>query len=71
MPIRERGMVLGSILGIVVCGGAGGVAAWAVVTLLGLDGTLGAFVAAAMGMVFATAAWTAWTVLLRLLSRTP
>jgi hypothetical protein len=67
MAPAQRGSVLGSVLGIVVCGGIGGVAAWAVVTALGWDGTLGAIVAAIIGMVIATAAWAAGTSLLRAL----
>ena len=65
----HRGSILGSILGIVFCGGVGGVVAWAVVALIGWDGTLGAIVAAIIGMVVATAVWIAWTSLLRSVSR--
>ena len=65
----QRGSILGSILGIVVCGCLGGIAAWGVVTLMGWDGTLAAIVAALIGMVVATAAWIALTSLVRVLRR--
>jgi hypothetical protein len=67
MAPAKRGSILGSALGILVCGGIGGVAAWAVVAALGWDGTLGAVVAAIIGMVIATAMWAAGTSLLRAL----
>ena len=67
MAPAQRGSVLGNVLGIVVCGGIGGVSAWAVVTALGWDSTLGAIVAAIIGMVIATAVWAAGTSLLRAL----
>ena len=56
MTEKESGSILASILGIVVCGGLGGVTAWAVVTAAGLGGTFGSIVAAIIGMVVATAA---------------
>lgn len=65
----QRGSILGSILGILVCGVIGGVAAWSIVDMMGGDGVFGAIVAATTGMVVATAAWTALTSLLRMLSR--
>ena len=66
-PMRpfQSGSILGSIFGIVVCGGIGGLTAWAVVTHLGLQGLFGALVAALIGMGVATAAWIALTWLLR------
>ena len=54
-----------SVVGILVCGGLGGVGAWALVTTLGLSGTLGAIAAAVVGMVLAVALWTALTAMLR------
>ena len=57
MVIRQRGSILVSILAILVCGVAGGVAAWAAVRALALDGVPGALVAAVIGMVVATALW--------------
>ena len=69
MKSFQRGSILGSILGIAVCGGVGGVAAWAVVAMMGWDGTPGAIVAAIVGMVVATAAWIALTSLLRSMAR--
>jgi len=65
MPIGQRGSLLGSILGILVCGVGGGFAAWALVTALGLVGVLGAVAAAVIGMVVATALFAGGTTLLR------
>jgi len=67
MPFRQRGSILGSILGILVCGVGGGFAAWASVTALGVGGVLGAILAAVIGMVVATALWAGGTTLLRAL----
>ena len=67
----ERGSILGSLLGIVVCGGVGGLAAWAIVSFAGLHGTFGAIVAAIIGMLAATALWAAGVWLLNRLRRTP
>ena len=69
MRLFQRGSILGSILGILVCGVVGGIAAWSIVALIGWDGIFGAIVAAAIGMLVATAAWAALTSLLRMLSR--
>jgi hypothetical protein len=65
MRPSQSGSILGSVVGIVVCGGIGGLTAWAVVTHLGLQGLFGALVAALIGMVVATGAWIALTWLLR------
>ena len=54
-----------SIVGILLSGLAGGVAGWAVTALVGWNGTMGAFVAAVIGMVVATGVWIGITVLLR------
>lgn len=70
MPVPERRSIVGSILGILVCGVAGGFAAWWVVTTLGLDGVVGAILAAAIGMVTATALWAAGSSLLRAMGLT-
>lgn len=67
MNFSHRGSMLGSLLGILVCGVAGGVAAWALVKTLGIDGPLGAIVAAVIGMVVATALWAGVTTLLRVM----
>ena len=67
MPFHQRGSMLGSILGILVCGVGGGFAAWAAVTALGIDGVLGAILAAVIGMVVATALWAGGTTLFRAL----
>ena len=67
MPFCQRGSMLGSILGIFICGAGGGLAAWAAVTALGLDGVLGAILAVVIGMIVATALWAAGTSLLRVL----
>ena len=67
MSFLQRGSMLGSILGILVCGVAGGYAAWTAVSALGIDGVLGAILAAVIGMVVATALWAGVTSLLRAL----
>ena len=61
--------IVWSIIGIVVCGGLGGFAAWAFVTAMGWSGTPGALAAAVVGMVVAVALWTGVTVLMRSLGR--
>ena len=67
MPIGQRGSMLGSILGILICGVAAGFVAWSAVTAWGIDGVLGAILAAVIGMVVATALWAAGSSLLRAL----
>ena len=64
---RTRGSMIGSIVGILLCGITGGFAAWMLVATLGIDGVTGAFVAAVIGMVVATALWAGGTALLRAL----
>lgn len=71
MRTSQRGSIFGSILGIIACGGLGGIVAWSIVSSMGWDGLLGALAAAGIGMVVATAAWTGLTSLLRILRRTP
>ncbi len=58
-----------SIVAIVVCGTVGGVAAWAIVTSIGLTGIAASLVAAVVGMVIALAAWTAVITLLHRIAR--
>jgi len=53
-----------SIVGILLAGGCGGLAGWALVSLLGVTGVAAALVAAATGMVIATGVWVALTVAL-------
>jgi len=65
MRYRQRGSILGSIVGIVACGGLGGLLAWALVMALGLQGTPAALLAAVVGMAVAFAAWAGGTALLR------
>jgi hypothetical protein len=67
MSCNQRGSVLGSIVGILVCGVAGGFAAWMLVTALGVGGVAGALAAAVIGMVVATALWAGGSSLLRAL----
>lgn len=64
MTPPPRSSILGSILGIIVCGAVGGFTAWVVVTQLGWEGLVGALAATVIGMVVATAAWTGLTWLL-------
>lgn len=53
-----------SIVGILIAGGCGGAAGWALVSVLGLTGVASALVAAATGMVVATGVWVGLTVAL-------
>ena len=69
MPQPPRGSILVSIIGILICGIAGGFSAWMLVSNLGIDGVTGAFVAAVIGMVVATALWAGGAALLRALQR--
>jgi hypothetical protein len=57
MSRRPLLMILLNLLAIVVCGAIGAGAGYGVLALLGVDGLPGAFVAAFVGMVVATAAW--------------
>ena len=59
--------IVWSVVGILVCGGLGGFAAWALVTSVGWAGTAGAIAAAVIGMVVAVALWAGTTSLLRAL----
>jgi len=61
--------IVWSVIGIVVCGGLGGFAAWAFVTAMGWSGTPGALAAMVVGMVVAVALWTGVTALMRSLGR--
>jgi len=67
MFIRQRGSMPGSILGILVCGVAGGFVAWSAVTAGGIDGVFGAILAAVIGMIVATALWAGGSSMLRAL----
>lgn len=57
--------IVWSVIGILLCGGLGGFAAWAFVAALGWVGTPGAIAAAIIGMAVAVALWTGCTTLLR------
>lgn len=57
--------IVWSVIGILICGGLGGFAAWALVTSIGWAGTFSAIVAALIGMVIAVALWAGLTALLR------
>jgi hypothetical protein len=57
--------IVGSILGIVVCGGIGAVGGWLLATGIGLAGVPAALAAALAGVVIAAALWVAGTALLR------
>jgi purine-cytosine permease-like protein len=69
MPSRARGAILPSVLGIIVCGGFGGVAAWAFVTMMGWTGAFGAIAAAIIAMIVAMAVWTAGASFMRKVRR--
>ena len=61
--------IVWSVIGIFICGGLGGFAAWAFVTAMGWSGTPGALAAAVIGMAVAVALWTGVTALMRSLGR--
>jgi dolichol kinase len=46
---------------------AGGFSAWVLVSNLGIEGVIGAFIAAVIGMIVATALWAGGSALLRAL----
>ena len=54
-----------SVLGILVCGLAGGLAGWFTTQAFDLSGVLAALLAVTTAMVVAVACWVAITVLLR------
>lgn len=54
-----------SVLGILACGTLGALAGFGLIQAIGLAGTFGAIVAAASGMVVATAAWALGATLLK------
>ena len=64
-PVTLMVSIIKSLIAIIVCGAIGGVAAWWLTGALGLDGTVGALVAAAVGMVVAVGTFAAITSLLR------
>jgi len=67
MSQTPRGSIFVSIIGILVCGVAGGFSAWMLVSKVGIDGVIGALIAAVIGMIVATALWAGGTALLRAL----
>lgn len=60
--------IVWSVLGILVCGSAGGTAGWFVTRAFDLTGVWAAVVAVPIGMVVAVACWVALTSLLRSLN---
>ena len=62
---HEHGGFVGSLAGILVCGGIGGFVAWSAVNAMEVAGVTGAILAAAIGMVVATALWIGGSWLLR------
>jgi len=67
MSQPPRGSIFVSIIGILICGVAGGFSAWMLVSKVGIDGVVGAFIAAIIGMIVATALWAGGAALLRAL----
>jgi Trk-type K+ transport system membrane component len=59
--------IIKSLVVIIIAGGIGGVAAWWLTGMMGVEGTLGAIVTAASGMVLAVALFAGLTTLLRTL----
>jgi CHASE2 domain-containing sensor protein len=57
------------LLAIVVCGGAGGLLAWWLVSSLGWTGVAGAIAAALLGMILATLLWAGGIALVNALQR--
>lgn len=51
------GSLIGSIVGILVCGGIGAVGGWVLVSALGVGGVPGALVAAFAAMLLAVLLW--------------
>jgi hypothetical protein len=56
--------ILRSVLAIIVCGTAGGVAGWLAARAIGLEGVAAALLAAVIGMVVAVALWVVGVVLI-------
>ena len=59
--------IVGSILGILFCGGLGALGAWQLVSGVGLSGVPAAIAAAVVAMAIAAALWVAGSALLRAL----
>jgi hypothetical protein len=59
------GSLVGSIFGILLCGGIGGSGGWALVSARGVGGVSGAVGAAVAAMLLAVALWAGGTVVLR------
>lgn len=59
--------IVGSILGILFCGGLGALGAWLLVSGLGLSGVTAALAAAVVATAIAAALWVAGSALLRAL----
>jgi hypothetical protein len=59
------GSLIGSIVGILLCGGIGGVGGWALVSALGVGGVAGALVAAIAAMALAVLLWAGGVGVLR------
>ena len=57
--------ILLSLVAIILCGGAGALAAFALVSALGLDGVLSAIVAVLVAVVVATLLWALGVAVLR------
>jgi len=65
MSIRSLVSILLNILAIVACGAVGAGAGYGMLALFDVWGVTGAFVAAPVGMVVASAAWAAGSTALR------
>jgi hypothetical protein len=57
--------ILLSLAAIIVCGGAGAIAAFVLVQAIGIGGVLGAFVAVVVAIAVATLLWALGVALLR------
>lgn len=58
---------LSRLLGIIICGGGGGLIAWLIVSSLGATGVGGAIAGATIGMVLAALFWAGGIAILRAL----
>lgn len=61
------GSLIGSFIGILLCGGIGGAGGWALASILGVGGVPGAVVAAIGAMLLAVALWAGATAVIRAL----
>lgn len=64
-PLKAFASKLVSLVAVILCGGAGAVAAFTLIRELGLSGVVAALVASVIGILVATLLWVAGVALLR------